>query len=302
MARAAVLPILTAESGLTRYLEEIRRFPMLEPQDEFMLAKRWREHGDRDAAHKLVTSHLRLVAKIAMGYRGYGLPISEVISEGNVGLMQAVKRFEPEKGFRLATYAMWWIKAAIQEYILRSWSLVKMGTTANQKKLFFNLRKAKSKISALEDGDLRPDQVKLIAKRLGVTEQDVVDMNRRLGGDVSLNAPIRDDGDSGEWQDWLVDDISDQETRLVEDEESDNRKKALGEALSVLNERERRIFEARRLADDPVTLEDLAAEFGVSRERVRQIEVRAFEKVQRAVKNRLAAMESRPNAPTLHAH
>jgi RNA polymerase sigma-32 factor len=302
MARAAVLPILTAESGLTRYLEEIRRFPMLEPQDEFMLAKRWREHGDRDAAHKLVTSHLRLVAKIAMGYRGYGLPISEVISEGNVGLMQAVKRFEPEKGFRLATYAMWWIKAAIQEYILRSWSLVKMGTTANQKKLFFNLRKAKSKISALEDGDLRPDQVKLIAKRLGVTEQDVVDMNRRLGGDVSLNAPIRDDGDSGEWQDWLVDEVSDQETRLVEDEESDNRKKALGEALSVLNERERRIFEARRLADDPVTLEDLAAEFGVSRERVRQIEVRAFEKVQRAVKNRLAAMESRPNAPALHAH
>jgi len=302
MARAAALPLLTAESGLTRYLEEIRRFPMLEPQDEFMLAKRWREHGDRDAAHKLVTSHLRLVAKIAMGYRGYGLPISEVISEGNVGLMQAVKRFEPDKGFRLATYAMWWIKAAIQEYILRSWSLVKMGTTANQKKLFFNLRKAKSKISALEEGDLRPDQVKLIAKRLGVTEQDVVDMNRRLGGDVSLNAPIRDDGDSGEWQDWLVDDVSDQETRLVEDEESDNRKKALGEALSVLNERERRIFEARRLADDPITLEDLAAEFGVSRERVRQIEVRAFEKVQRAVKNRIAAMEARPSAPALQVH
>ncbi len=294
MARTAALPILTAESGLTRYLEEIRRFPMLEPQDEYMLAKRWREHGDRDAAHKLVTSHLRLVAKIAMGYRGYGLPISEVISEGNVGLMQAVKRFEPEKGFRLATYAMWWIKAAIQEYILRSWSLVKMGTTANQKKLFFNLRKAKSRISALEEGDLRPDQVKLIAKRLGVTEQDVVDMNRRLSGDVSLNAPIREDGDSGEWQDWLVDDTSDQEERLAEDEESDNRRKALVEALSVLNERERRIFEARRLADDPVTLEDLAAEFGVSRERVRQIEVRAFEKVQRAVKSRVAAMEARP--------
>ena len=292
MARAATLPILTAESGLTRYLEEIRRFPMLEPQDEYMLAKRWREHGDRDAAHKLVTSHLRLVAKIAMGYRGYGLPISEVISEGNVGLMQAVKRFEPEKGFRLATYAMWWIKAAIQEYILRSWSLVKMGTTANQKKLFFNLRKAKSKISALEEGDLRPDQVKLIARRLGVTEQDVVDMNRRLGGDVSLNAPIREDGDSGEWQDWLVDDGSDQETRLAESEESDNRKKALGEALSVLNDRERRIFEARRLADDPITLEELAAEFGVSRERVRQIEVRAFEKVQRAVKTRVAAIET----------
>ena len=302
MARTAAFPLLTAESGLTHYLEEIRRFPILEPQDEFMLAKRWREHGDRDAAHKLVTSHLRLVAKIAMGYRGYGLPISEVISEGNVGLMQAVKRFEPEKGFRLATYAMWWIKAAIQEYILRSWSLVKMGTTANQKKLFFNLRKAKSKISALEEGDLRPDQVKLIAKRLGVTEQDVVDMNRRLGGDVSLNAPIRDDGDSGEWQDWLVDEVSDQETRLVEDEESDNRRKALGEALSVLNERERRIFEARRLADDPITLEDLAAEFGVSRERVRQIEVRAFEKVQRAVKNRIAAMEARPSAPALQVH
>jgi RNA polymerase sigma-32 factor len=302
VARTAALPILTAESGLTRYLEEIRRFPMLEPQNEYMLAKRWREHGDRDAAHKLVTSHLRLVAKIAMGYRGYGLPISEVISEGNVGLMQAVKRFEPEKGFRLATYAMWWIKAAIQEYILRSWSLVKMGTTANQKKLFFNLRKAKSKISALEEGDLRPDQVKLIAKRLGVTEQDVVDMNRRLGGDVSLNAPIREDGDSGEWQDWLVDDVSDQETRLAESEEADNRRKALGDALSVLNDRERRIFEARRLADDPITLEDLAAEFGVSRERVRQIEVRAFEKVQRAVKSRIAAMETRPATPALQAH
>jgi len=302
MARAATLPLISAEGGLTRYLEEIRRFPMLEPQQEYMLAKRWKEHGDRDAAHQLVTSHLRLVAKIAMGYRGYGLPISEVISEGNVGLMQAVKRFEPEKGFRLATYAMWWIKAAIQEYILRSWSLVKMGTTANQKKLFFNLRKAKSKISALEEGDLRPDQVKLIAKRLGVTEQDVVDMNRRLGGDVSLNAPIREDGDSGEWQDWLVDDVSDQETRLAESEESDNRRKALGDALSVLNDRERRIFEARRLADDPITLEDLAAEFGVSRERVRQIEVRAFEKVQRAVKSRIAAMETRPAAPALQAH
>jgi RNA polymerase sigma-32 factor len=296
MAHAAALPILTAESGLTRYLEEIRRFPMLEPQEEFMLAKRWREHGDRNAAHKLVTSHLRLVAKIAMGYRGYGLPISEVISEGNVGLMQAVKRFEPDKGFRLATYAMWWIKAAIQEYILRSWSLVKMGTTANQKKLFFNLRKAKSKISALEEGDLRPDQVKLIAKRLGVTEQDVVDMNRRLGGDVSLNAPIREEGDSGEWQDWLVDDSASQESRLAESEESDNRRKALGEALSVLNERERRIFEARRLADDPVTLEELADEFGVSRERVRQIEARAFEKVQKAVRNRLATMET-PTVP-----
>src|SRR5450432_765059 len=291
MAQSATLPLITAESGLARYLDEIRRFPMLEPQQEYMLAKRWREHGDRTAAHQLVTSHLRLVAKIAMGYRGYGLPISEVISEGNVGLMQAVKRFEPEKGFRLATYAMWWIKAAIQEYILRSWSLVKMGTTANQKKLFFNLRKAKSRISALEEGDMRPDQVKLIAKRLGVTEQDVVDMNRRLGGDVSLNAPIREEGDSGEWQDWLVDDSISQETRLAESEEANNRRKALGEALSVLNERERRIFEARRLADEPITLEELADEFGVSRERVRQIEVRAFEKVQKAVKNRIAAME-----------
>ena len=292
MARAAVLPIITAESGLTRYLEEILRFPMLEPQEEYMLAKSWREQGDREAAHRLVTSHLRLVAKIAMGYRGYGLPISEVISEGNVGLMQAVKRFEPDKGFRLATYAMWWIKAAIQEYILRSWSLVKMGTTANQKKLFFNLRKAKSRISALEEGDLRPDQVKLIAKRLGVTEQDVVDMNRRLGGDVSLNSPIREDGDSGEWQDWLVDDSVSQETRLAESEEADTRRKALGEALTVLNERERRIFEARRLVDEPITLEELADEFGVSRERVRQIEVRAFEKVQKAVKNRIAALEA----------
>ena len=232
MAQTAALPILSGETGLSRYLEEIRRFPMLEPQEEFMLAQRWREHHDDNSAHRLVTSHLRLVAKIAMGYRGYGLPIAEVISEGNVGLMQAVKRFEPDKGFRLATYAMWWIKAAIQEYILRSWSLVKMGTTANQKKLFFNLRKAKSKISALDEGDMRPDQVKLIAKRLGVTEQDVIDMNRRLGGDVSLNAPIREDGDSGEWMDWLVDDSVSQESRLAESEQSDNRHKALGEALT----------------------------------------------------------------------
>src|SRR5215831_14297834 len=298
MAHTAALPILTAEPGLTHYLKEIRRFPMLERQEEYVLAKRWREHGDRDAAHKLVTSHLRLVTKIAWDYRGYGLPISE----GNVGLMQAVERFEPEKGFRLATYAMWWIKASIQEYLLRSWSLVKMGTTANQRKLFFNLRKAKSKISALDEGDLRPDQVAIIAKRLGVTEQDVVEMNRRLGGDASLNAPIRDDGDSGEWQDWLVDEGSSQEAHLVEAEESDNRRKALGEALSVLNERERRIFEARRLVDEPITLEELADEFGVSRERVRQIEVRAFEKVQKAVKNRVAAMEA-PQAPQpLPAH
>jgi RNA polymerase sigma-32 factor len=303
MARAAALPALKAESGLSHYLEEIRRFPMLEPQEEYMLARSWREHGDREAAHKLVTSHLRLVAKIAMGYRGYGLPISEVVSEGNVGLMQAVKRFEPEKGFRLATYAMWWIKAAIQEYILRSWSLVKMGTTANQKKLFFNLRKAKSKISALEEGDMRPDQVATIAKRLGVTEQDVVDMNRRLGGDASLNAPIREEGDSGgEWQDWLMDDSPSQERILADSEESDNRHKALISALDVLNERERRIFEARRLDDDPVTLEDLAKEFGVSRERVRQIEVRAFEKVQKAVKTRIAAIEKPAEQGALTAH
>jgi RNA polymerase sigma-32 factor len=274
--------------GVSNYLEEIRRLPMLEPHAEFMLAKRWREHGELDGAHKLVTSHLRLVAKIAMGYRGYGLPISEVISEGNVGLMQAVKRFEPDKGFRLATYAMWWIKAAIQEYILRSWSLVKMGTTANQKKLFFNLRKDKSRISALEEGDMRPDQVKIIAKRLGVTEQDVIDMNRRLGGDASLNAPIREDGDSGEWMDWLVDDSASQESRLAESEQSENRHQALGQALGVLNDRERRIFEARRLADEPITLEKLAYEFGVSRERVRQIEMRAFEKVQEAVKTSIA--------------
>jgi RNA polymerase sigma-32 factor len=295
MAHTAALPVLTEESGLSRYLVKIRRFPLLEPQEEFMLAKSWRENGDRAAAHRLVTSHLRLVAKIAMGYRGYGLPIAEVVSEGNVGLMQAVKRFEPERGFRLATYAMWWIKAAIQEYILRSWSLVKIGTTANQKKLFFNLRKAKSRISALEDGDLRPDQVALIAERLSVNAQDVIDMNRRLGGDVSLNTTIRDDEESGEWQDWLVDDAPSQERVLLEAQELDHRRQALGEALTVLNTRERRIFEARRLADEPVTLEQLADEFGVSRERVRQIEVRAFERVEKAVRDRVAAMQ-RPEA------
>src|SRR6478672_6193057 len=283
MASTAALPTLTPEPGFTHYLEEIRRFPMLERQEEYMLAKRWREHGDRGAAHKLVTSHLRLVTKIARDYRGYGLPISEAISEGNVGLMQAVERFEPEKGFRLATYAMWWIKAAIQEYILRSWSLVKMGTTANQKKLFFNLRKAQSKISILDDGDMRLDQVKIIARRIGVTEMDVIYMNRRLSGDASLNAAIREDGASSEWQDWLVDESPDQETTLAASEEFDNRRKTLSHALTVLNERERRIFEARRLADDPITLADLAEEFGVSRERVRQIDVCPFEKVQKAV-------------------
>jgi len=283
---------VTAGPGVTRYLWHIQRFPMLQPHEEYMLAKRWREHGDHEAAHKLANSHLRLVAKIARGYRGYGLPISDVISEGNVGLMQAVQRFKPEKGFRFATYAVWWIRAAIQEYILRSWSLVKMGTTGDQKKLFFNLRKAKSKISALDEGDLRPDQVQHIAKRLGVTEQDVVDMNRRLGGDASLNVPIREDSHSGEWQDWLVEGGASQETTLAARDEYDYRRKALASALCVLNERERRIFEARRTAEDPITLADLASEFGVSPERVRQIDVSSFEKVQKAVKNRVAAMDT----------
>jgi RNA polymerase sigma-32 factor len=291
---ARSLPSVGAQGGLTRYLEEIRRFPMLEPQQEYMLAKSWREHGDRDAAHQLVTSHLRLVARIAMGYRGYGLPIGEVISEGNVGLMQAVKRFDPDKGFRLATYAMWWIRAAIQEYILRSWSLVKMGTTAAQKKLFFNLRKIKGQLKALEEGDLRPDQVKRIATQLGVTEEDVVSMNRRLAGDSSLNAPVRNDSESGEWQDWLVDETMDQETALAESEERDHRRDMLNEALEGLNARERRVFEARRLAEDPLTLEELSAEFGVSRERSRQIEVRAFEKVQKAVQKAALASQREP--------
>ncbi len=291
MARTSLPAIAAGESGLARYLTEIRKFPMLEPNEEYMLAKAYKEHGDRDAAHRLVTSHLRLVAKIAMGYRGYGLPIGEVISEGNVGLMQAVKRFEPEKGFRLATYAMWWIKASIQEYILRSWSLVKMGTTANQKRLFFNLRKVKGQIQALEEGDLRPDQVKEISTKLGVTEEEVISMNRRLGGDASLNAPLRADAESGEWQDWLVDDSPDQEERLAEDEELDNRRQLLKSALGVLNDREKRIFEARRLAEEPMTLEDLSTEFGVSRERVRQIEVRAFEKVQKAVQKGARELE-----------
>ncbi len=292
MAQPSLPALASGEAGLSRYLEEIRRFPMLEPQQEYMLAKRLKEHDDPDAAGQLVTSHLRLVAKIAMGYRGYGLPIGEVISEGNVGLMQAVKRFEPDKGFRLATYAMWWIKAAIQEYILRSWSLVKMGTTASQKRLFFNLRRAKSQIQALDEGDLKPDQVKAIATKLGVSEEDVVSMNRRLGGDTSLNAPLRADSESGEWQDWLVDDSADQESVLAESEEQDNRRKLLTDALGVLTDRERRIFQARRLSEDPVTLEDLSTEFGVSRERVRQIEVRAFEKVQKAVRDAAAELEA----------
>jgi RNA polymerase sigma-32 factor len=284
MAKGNIPVFQSGDGGLTRYLEEIRKFPMLQPQEEYMLGKRYAEHGDREAAHRLVTSHLRLVAKIAMGYRGYGLPIGEVISEGNVGLMQAVKRFEPDKGFRLATYAMWWIKAAIQEYILRSWSLVKMGTTANQKRLFFNLRKVKSQIQALEEGDLRPDQVAEIATKLNVSEEEVISMNRRLSGDASLNAPIRaSEGDSGEWQDWLADESDTPESVLAEQDELEQRRAMLKDALDVLDTRERRIFEARRLAEDPLTLEQLSEEFDVSRERVRQLEVRAFEKVQKAM-------------------
>jgi RNA polymerase sigma-32 factor len=284
------LAVISPEGGLSRYLTEIRKFPMLAKDEEFMLAKRWQEHGDPEAAHRLVTSHLRLVAKIAMGYRGYGLPIGEVISEGNVGLMQAVKKFDPDKGFRLATYAMWWIRASIQEYILRSWSLVKMGTTAAQKKLFFNLRKAKSEISALEEGDLRPEQVSHIATRLGVTNEDVVSMNRRLAGpDASLNAPLRSDSES-EWQDWLADDAAvSQETQIAEDEERSLRMGLLQEAMQELTDRERHILTERRLKDEPTTLEELAAQYGVSRERVRQIEVRAFEKLQKAM--RAAATE-----------
>ncbi|MER0239055.1 RNA polymerase sigma factor RpoH [Fulvimarina sp. MAC8] len=290
MAQMNLPSIASGEGGLNRYLEEIRRFPMLQPDEEYMLAKRYAEHDDRNAAHKLVTSHLRLVAKIAMGYRGYGLPIGEVVSEGNVGLMQAVKRFDPERGFRLATYAMWWIKASIQEYILRSWSLVKMGTTANQKRLFFNLRKMKSRIQALEDGDLNPDQVKQIATQLGVSDDEVISMNRRLSGDASLNSPLRaTEGESGEWQDWLVDEGESQEDVLAQQDELDQRRGMLQRAMGILNDRERRIFEARRLSEDPITLEALSGEFDISRERVRQIEVRAFEKVQKAVQENVVA-------------
>jgi RNA polymerase sigma-32 factor len=287
---ATSLAVMSPEGGLSRYLTEIRKFPMLAKDEEFMLAKAWKEHEDSEAAHRLVTSHLRLVAKIAMGYRGYGLPIGEVISEGNVGLMQAVKKFEPEKGFRLATYAMWWIRASIQEYILRSWSLVKMGTTAAQKKLFFNLRKAKAEISAFEEGDLRPEHVKTIATKLGVLDEEVISMNRRLsGGDASLNAPMRADGES-EWQDWLADDTAvSQETQVAEAEESSLRMGLLQEAMAELSDRERHILTERRLKDDPTTLEELASEYGVSRERVRQIEVRAFEKLQKTM--RAAALE-----------
>jgi RNA polymerase sigma-32 factor len=286
----AALPTLSGDRGLARYLNEIRQFPLLEPQQEYTLAKRWREHDDREAARQLITSHLRLVAKLAMRNRRYGLPMSEIISEGNVGLMQALKRFEPERGFRFATYAMWWIKASIQEYIMRSWSLVKISATANQRKLFFNLRRAKSRISSLDGGDLRSDQVKQIAKQLGASERDVIDMDRRLSGDASLNVPLRE-GD-GEWQDLLADDADDQEHKLVESEEASKRHDALAASLGVLNPRERRIFEARRLTDDPMTLADLSSELGVSRERVRQIESRAFEKIQHAVKTVYTAREA----------
>jgi len=296
VSRTVAWPIVTVESGIDRHFKEIQRFPMLDPQNEYLLAKRWREAGDRDAADRLVISHLRLVAKIARGYGGYGLPIADLISEGHIGLLQAVERFEPERGFRFSTYAVWWIKSAIQDYILRSWSLVKMGTTANHRKLFFNLRKAKSRISALDEGDMRPDQVKLIAKRLGVTERAVIDMNRRLGGDVSLNDTIRAESDSTEWQDWLVNDSPDQEKMLAASEEFDNRRRALSVALDALKPRARRIFEGRRLAEDPMTLADLANEFGVSRERVRQIEVRAFEKVQK-IMNRVATIEAPAQKP-----
>ena len=279
------LPVLSGEAGLSRYLSEIRKFPLLSPEDEYMFAKRWKEHEDPEAARRLVTSHLRLVAKIAMGYRGYGLPVSEIVSEGNVGLMQAVKRFDPDKGFRLATYAMWWIRASIQEYVLRSWSMVKMGTTAAQKKLFFNLRKAKSNIGAIEEGDLTPAHTTKLADQLGVTETEVTEMNRRLSGpDSSLNAPLRSESES-EWQDWLADDTVDQETRLAEREEMGDRHELLVNAMKELTERERDIIEARRLRDEPATLEELSQKYGVSRERVRQIEVRAFEKLQRGMKS-----------------
>jgi RNA polymerase sigma-32 factor len=291
------LPALQGEGGLSKYLTEIRKFPLLEPEEEYMFAKAWREHEDPEAARRLVTSHLRLVAKIAMGYRGYGLPLSEVVAEGNVGLMQAVKRFEPDKGFRLATYAMWWIRASIQEYILRSWSLVKMGTTAAQKKLFFNLRKAKTKINAIEEGDLTPEHTKEIARQLAVSESEVVSMNRRLTApDSSLNAPLRSDSES-EWQDWLADDSLDQETRLADSEERGERHELLTGAMGELAERERDILEARRLRDEPATLEELSQKYGISRERVRQIEVRAFEKLQAAMKQALGDKRGQIVAP-----
>jgi RNA polymerase sigma-32 factor len=291
------LPALQGEGGLSRYLSEIRKFPLLEPEEEYMAAKRWREHEDPAAARQLVTSHLRLVAKIAMGYRGYGLPVSEIIAEGNVGLMQAVKRFEPDKGFRLATYAMWWIRAAIQEYILRTWSLVKLGTTASQKKLFFNLRKAKNKIQAIEEGDLTPEHTSEIATKLGVSEAEVTNMNRRLSSpDSSLNAPLRSDSEA-EWQDWIADETLDQETRMADREELGERHDLLEDALHDLSERERDIIRARRLQEDPATLEELSQRYGVSRERVRQIEVRAFEKLQKNMKDALSAKRAATLSP-----
>ncbi|WP_417450545.1 RNA polymerase sigma factor RpoH [Kordiimonas sp.] len=290
MSTLSNLPTLSPEGSLSQYLQDIRKFPMLEANEEYMLAKAWAEHKDRKAAHKLVTSHLRLVAKIAMGYRGYGLPVADLIAEGNVGMMQAVKRFDAEKGFRLATYAMWWIRAAIQEYILRSWSLVKIGTTAAQKKLFFNLRRLKGQIEAIEEGDLRPENVTKIAEKLDVSETDVVNMNRRMSAmDHSLNAPLRADAE-GEWQDWLVDDAPDQETLVAEKEEHTNRLSLLQDAMQDLNDRERHILTERRLSEPPKTLEELSQEYNVSRERVRQIEVRAFEKVQKAMKQAAANM------------
>jgi RNA polymerase sigma-32 factor len=286
------LPALSGEGGLSRYLAEIRKFPLLAPEEEYMLAKRWKEHEDAEAARKLITSHLRLVAKIAMGYRGYGLPVSEVVAEGNVGLMQAVKRFDPERGFRLATYAMWWIRASIQEFILRSWSLVKIGTTSDQKKLFFNLRKAKNKINAIEEGDLTQEHVTTLADQLGVSETELVNMNRRLSApDSSLNAPLRGESES-EWQDWLADDSIDQETRMADNQEVDERRALLNAALGELPEREREIIRARRLQDEPSTLEELSHKFGISRERVRQIEVRAFDRLQRSMKNALREKRS----------
>ena len=300
MAQGNLPTVSSAENGLSSYLAEVRKYPMLEPQEEFMLAKAYQEHDDREAVEKMVTSHLRLVAKVAMGYRGYGLPIGEVVSEGNVGLMQAVKKFDPDKGFRLATYAMWWIKAAIQEYVLRSWSLVKIGTTASQKRLFFNLRKVKGQIQAVEDGELRPGQVKTIATRLGVSESDVLSMNQRMSGDKSLNAPIRTEDGAGEFQDWLVDEGDTPDVIYEQQEELDHRRSLLKEALDVLDERETRIFQARRMEEPTLTLEELSEEFGVSRERVRQIEVRAFEKVQRAVK-RLAREAMQSNIQAIEA-
>ena len=301
MAAKSNLPVLSPDGNLSRYLEQIRSFPMLEQKQEYMLAKSWKEKGDIEAAHQLVTSHLRLVAKIAMGYRGYGLPVADLISEGNMGMMHAVKKFEPEKGFRLATYAMWWIKAAIQEYILRSWSLVKIGTTAGQKKLFFNLRRIKGQIQAIDEGDLKPEQVTHIADQLNVTEAEVMSMNQRMAGnDRSLNVPLSRDGEgSSEWQDWLKDDSPDQESTFADHEEYDARKNLMLDAMQGLNTREQRILAARRLSEPPLTLEDLATEFNISRERIRQIEVRAFEKLQKAVRDKAAALKLLPHVEAL---